>query len=431
MAKLMEIRELYEKYTDAKRVSTDTRQIAPGSLFFALKGEKFNANAFAAEALAKGASFVVMDDAQYKTDERCILVPDVLTALQQLARYHRDQLNIPVVALTGSNGKTTSKELIRAVLSTKFKTHATQGNLNNHIGVPLTLLSIDRDVEIAVVEMGANHVGEISLLCDIANPTHGLITNIGKAHVGPFGGFENVVKTKSELYDHLGKNQGKVFYNSADPLLSELSGRFPDRIAYPGKDDYYRAELLGADPMVRFRADNGEEVHTQLIGTYNFYNIAAALCIGKFFGADAAAANRAVAEYVPSNMRSQVINTRTNNVILDAYNANPSSMAAAIDNLASMKAGNKVLILGDMFELGDVAEAEHRAIGALIHNFGFDEVYFCGEHFAAALEELPNAKHFATKVALIESLQREPLTNSTILVKGSRGMGLEDVVPYL
>lgn len=427
----MEIEKLYSRYTESYKVSTDTRQVTEGSVFFALKGQRFDANAFAEEAIDKGARYAVIDDARYQKDDRFILVGNVLETLQELAKYHRAQLSIPVLALTGSNGKTTTKELISAVLSQKFKTWATRGNLNNHIGVPLTLLAIDPSFEMAVVEMGANHVGEISLLCDIANPTHGLITNIGKAHVGPFGGFENVVKTKSELYDHLGKNQGKVFYNSADPLLSELSGRFPDRIAYPGKDDYYRAELLGADPMVRFRADNGEEVHTQLIGTYNFYNIAAALCIGKFFGADAAAANRAVAEYVPSNMRSQVINTRTNNVILDAYNANPSSMAAAIDNLASMKAGNKVLILGDMFELGDVAEAEHRAIGALIHNFGFDEVYFCGEHFAAALEELPNAKHFATKVALIESLQREPLTNSTILVKGSRGMGLEDVVPYL
>lgn len=425
------IENLYRRYLESGLVSTDTRKITPGSVFFALKGDKFNANAFAAEALEKGASWAVIDEERYQYGDRYLLVDNVLNSLQQLARHHRDQLKIPVIALTGSNGKTTSKELAHAVLSKKFRTLATRGNLNNHIGVPLTLLSIDASVELAVVEMGANHVGEIALLCTIANPTHGFITNIGKAHIGTFGGFENVVRAKSELYQHLLATKGKVFVNSRNPLLIELAGGFADPVYYPAPGDFYHAELIGADPLVRIRADNGEEVRTQLVGGYNFENIACALCLGKFFGIDPHLANQAVAEYVPGNMRSQVVHKGTNTVILDAYNANPSSMQAAIENMASMKAENKVLILGDMFELEGEADREHQAIGKLIREKGFKEIYLCGSLFKAALHEIPYAKYFPKKEELAAELRQYPLKDATILVKASRGIGLETIMDVI
>lgn len=427
----METEKLYKKYLESKAVSTDTRQITPGSVFFALKGDKFNANQFAAEALTKGARYVVIDEAQYAQDDRFILVDNVLVSLQKLARFHRDQLNIPVLALTGSNGKTTSKELVHAVLSKKFKTHATKGNLNNHIGVPLTLLSMDSYTEFAVIEMGANHVGEIAMLCEIANPTHGFITNIGKAHIGTFGGFENIVRGKSELYQHLITSQGHVFINSQNPILANMARRFKSPVFYPAPSDFYHAELVSADPMVKVRAHNGDVITTQLIGAYNFENIAAALCIGKFFGVPDGLANQAVAEYVPGNMRSQVVRKDTNTIILDAYNANPSSMQVAIENLARMNATRKVLIIGDMYELEGEAEKEHREIGRLIKSLQFDTVYLCGALFRAALKEIPNAKYFERKEDLITELRQFPVRDSTILVKASRGIGLETVVEFL
>lgn len=427
----IETAKIYERYLEGGSVCTDTRHINPGSIFFALKGDRFNANEFAAEALSKGASYAVIDDAKFRHGDRYILVDNVLDTLQKLARYHRDQLQIPVLGLTGSNGKTTSKELINAVLSKKFRTHATKGNLNNHIGVPLTVLSINRSVEIAIVEMGANHLGEIAMLCNIANPTHGLITNIGKAHIGTFGGFENIVRGKSELYQHLLANQGKVFINSQNDILANMAKRFKDPVLYPAKGNFYHAALVSADPMVTVRAENGEVFETNLIGSYNFENIAAALCIGKFFGVDPAQANEAVASYVPANMRSQVIRKNTNLVILDAYNANPSSMQAAIENLASMKARNKVLILGDMFELEEEAAKEHQAIGKLIREKGFRNVYLCGLLFKSALHEIPGAKYFTKKEELVQEIKQFPISDSTVLVKASRGIGLETIVDHL
>lgn len=427
----MVVRDLYTRYLESRKVSTDTRQITPGSMFFALKGDKFNANEFAADALNKGASYAVIDDPKYRLDERYLVVDNVLSTLQELAAFHRAQLGIPVIALTGSNGKTTSKELLHAVLSKKFRTHATKGNLNNHIGVPLTLLSIGPEVEIAVVEMGANHVGEIALLSGIANPTHGYITNIGKAHIGTFGGFENIIRGKSELYQHLIQNGGQVFINSQNEILSNMAKRFVKPLFYPGKGDYYHAELIGSDPMVSVRAENGEVIRTNLTGGYNFENIASALCIGKFFGVDAKEANKAVAEYVPGNMRSQIVKKVSNTIILDAYNANPSSMQAAIENMASMRADNKVLILGDMFELEEEAAAEHQNIGRIIKEKGFDRVYLVGSLFKAALNETPHAKYFVKKDELVEELKQFPITDSTILVKASRGIGLETIVDYL
>jgi UDP-N-acetylmuramoyl-tripeptide--D-alanyl-D-alanine ligase len=427
----MDIHKLYQKYRESGKVSTDTRQIAPGSVFFALKGDTFNANEFAAEALSKGASLAVVDEAKYAVDERYFLVENSLLALQELARYHRGQLKIPVVGLTGSNGKTTSKELLNAVLSRKYKTYATKGNLNNHIGVPLTLLAIDNSVEIAIVEMGANHVGEIALLCSIANPTHGLITNIGKAHIGTFGGFENIIRAKSELYQHLITTHGQVFINSENEILSNMAKRFAKPLFYPAKGDYYHCELLASDPFLRIKAESGEAITTQLVGGYNFENAAAALCIGKFFGVDSAQANQAVAAYAPGNMRSQILKKGSNTIILDAYNANPSSMTAAIENLAGMKGEKKVAILGDMFELEQEAEAEHRAIGKLLKLKNFSQVYLCGKLMKSAQQELPSALLFEKKEDLMAELKRNPVSGSTILVKASRGIGLETIVEVL
>jgi UDP-N-acetylmuramoyl-tripeptide--D-alanyl-D-alanine ligase len=425
------IENLYTRYSANGVVSTDTRNIAPGSIFFALKGDKYNANEFALEALEKGANCVVIDEEKYALDDRFILVENVLAALQDLARYHRSLLQIPVIGLTGSNGKTTTKELMHAVLSRKYNTVATKGNLNNHIGVPLTLLSIDTTAEMAVIEMGANHPGEIAMLCEIADPTHGLITNIGRAHIGTFGGFENIIKAKAALYQHLISRQGVAFVNSMNPLLTGLAKPIARKVTYPSARDSYQCDLVNADPLVTIMADNGDEVQTKLIGAYNFENIACALCVGKFFGVEARLANQAVAEYDPGNMRSQIVKRNTNTIILDAYNANPSSMQAAIENMARINAKNKVLILGDMFELEDEADREHRAIGKLIREKGFENVYLCGNLFKTALHEIPYAKYFMKKGELEEELKQYPISNATVLIKASRGIGLETVVEYL
>jgi UDP-N-acetylmuramoyl-tripeptide--D-alanyl-D-alanine ligase len=427
----MEIEKLYQRYLSSGKISTDTRKIEPGSLFFALKGDNFNANEFALEALKKGATFSIVDEERFAVDDRCILVDNVLSTLQKLARHHRDQFTIPFIGLTGSNGKTTSKELLHAVLSKKFKTFATKGNFNNHIGVPLTILSIDKTIEVAVIEMGANHVGEIASLSLIANPTHGFITNIGKAHIGTFGGFENIVRGKSELYQHLITNTGTVFINSQNEILANMAKRFKNPVYYAAANDYYHCELMGVDPFVKIKAENGSVLKTQIIGGYNFENIAVALCIGKYFGVDANVANAAIAEYAPGNMRSQIMKKGNNTIILDAYNANPSSMQAAIENLADMQAAHKVAIVGDMFELEGEAEKEHRNLGRLLKEKKIDRVYLCGKLVSSAKTELPEALHFETKVLLIEELKMNPIRNSIILVKASRGIGLETILDYL
>jgi UDP-N-acetylmuramoyl-tripeptide--D-alanyl-D-alanine ligase len=427
----MEIKDLYQAFLKSRKVSTDTRKIEQGSVFFALKGPNFDANTFTDEALAKGASRVVIDNPSFERSDKTFLVPDVLLALQELARYHRHQIKIPVIGLTGSNGKTTSKELLNAVLSKKFKTHSTHGNLNNHIGVPLTILSINDSIEVAVVEMGANHVGEIALLCSIARPTHGLISNIGKAHIGMFGGFENIIRAKTELYQHLIETQGTVFINSMDAILKNMKWRFPSPVLYPAPGDYLHIELVEDGHYVQYKNESGEVVRTQLTGAYNFTNIAAALCVGKFFGVEAKLADQAIREYAPSNMRSQVIKKGSNTIILDAYNANPSSMEAAIQNLSSMQAKNKVVILGDMFELEDESETEHRSIGKLLKTKNFNDVLLCGELMKWAKQELPIANHFEKKDELIDFIKSNPMKNTTILVKASRGIGLETIVDYL
>lgn len=429
----MDIDKLYGIYQQCTGVSTDTRVIKPGTVFFALRGERFDGNRFAAEALQKGAAYVVADDAglAQAADDRYLIVSDVLKTLQDLAAFHRSRLRIPFIGLTGSNGKTTSKELLSAVLAKKYRVFATKGNLNNHIGVPLSVLSVTAEIEIAVIEMGANHVGEIAALSAIAQPTHGFITNIGKAHIGTFGGFENIIRGKTELYQHLIEHHGVVFINSQNPILMRQAHRFTNPVLYPAKGDYYHCELVAADPFVRIRTEAGREIQTQLPGRYNFENIAVALCIGKYFGVDEAAAAEAVASYVPVNMRSQVVQKGSNVILLDAYNANPTSMRAALENLADMKAERRVAILGDMYELEQEAEKEHRDIGRLLARLDLTEVYLCGKLMRSAAEVFPIARYFEDKEKLTDYLKKNPVTQATVLIKGSRGMALETVADFL
>lgn len=445
---MLSTEQLYHKFLECTVVSTDTRRITPDCLFVALKGESFDGNQFAAQALASGARYAVVDDpAVIGRDEvanqpRYLLVPDGLLALQDLARYHRKTFNFPVVGLTGSNGKTTTKELIAAVLSKKYRTYATIGNLNNHIGVPLTLLAIRNDsssepYEMAVVEMGANHQREIALLCSIAQPTHGLITNVGKAHLEGFGGIEGVRKGKGELYDYLAQNAQTVFINSRDTVLTAMyrerlktlraETTFAEAIFYPGE----QIDVVQESPVVIYRDAAGHEITTHLPGRYNFENMMAALAIGEYFGVPTAEAHQAIAQYNPTNNRSQVIVKGTNTVLLDAYNANPSSMAAAIRQFAATPAKHKAVILGDMYELGSESQAEHAALGKLLAEGKFDLVILAGKDMQYALQYLPQAYYFPDKFSLHNWIMDHPLTDTHILIKGSRGMSLESVLPFI
>ena len=419
------IQDLYKRFISSTGISTDTRKIEPGNIFFALKGPNFNANEFAQKALSEGASLSVVDEEEFAVSPDTLLVKNVLNTLQDLANYHRQQLNIPVIGITGSNGKTTTKELIRAVLSSKYKCQATEGNLNNHIGVPLTILSLKKDTEIAIIEMGANKLGDISELCGIAEPTHGIITNIGKAHTEGFGGFEGVLRGKSELYHWLIQHKGTVFINSEDPVLMNMSRRFENPVLYPGPRDYYHCRLKEANPWVTIQDEQNSIIRTQLIGRYNYQNIAAALCIGKYFDVDPRKASSAVSQYIPQNNRSQILSSGTNTIILDAYNANPDSMRAAIENLSGMDGKNKVLILGDMFELGDLTEEEHRKIGEITARISFDQVIFCGERMQSAHESNKNSRYFKNRTELENYIESCIFEDSLILIKGSRGMALE------
>lgn len=423
----MEISKLYEIASQCTGVCTDSRNITRGSLFIALRGELHNGNKFAPAALAAGASFAVVDDNKY-SGKQYIKVSQTLETLQQLAAFHRKQFNIPVLAVTGSNGKTTTKELITSVLSKKFKTHSTPRNLNNHIGLPLTLLSMKSDVEIAILEMGANHLGEIEKLCAIANPTHGLITNVGKAHIGTFGGFKNIAIAKSELHKHLLHHGGTVFINTNDPVAGPMKSRFRESFLYPAKGDFYHCEMLGADPYVAYRSENGDTIKTRLAGAYNFENIAAALAIGKFFGVNESDANEAVAVYAPDNMRSQVISKDPHTILLDAYNANPTSMEAAITNFDKLVARHKVVILGDMLELGDQEVAEHQQLGKLVRAKNFDKVYLCGKLTKEMTGDWAEACYYPSREELISAISKTAFPPSAFLIKASRGMGLEKVV---
>lgn len=426
----MSIEAIYQLFSASEGVCTDTRQIRPGVLFFALRGASFNGNEFAAAALEQGASYAIIDDENHKVNNRCVLVQDALACLQELARYHRRRFSIPFIAVTGSNGKTTTKELIYSVLATTYKTYATKGNLNNHIGIPLTLLSIKEDAQIAIIEMGANHQKEIESYCRIAEPTHGIITNIGKAHLEGFGGLEGVKKGKGELFAYLKARSGTAFVNSSNSLIMELD-RPEKSVYFPQANDDYSCSLEEANPYIRFKAANGERTSTQLIGKYNFDNIAAALCIARHFAVPDTEANRAISAYVPDNNRSQVIRQGDNTILLDAYNANPSSMQAALENFAGLPGEGKVVILGDMFELGDESEAEHERLGGLIREKHFDTILLCGTQMAHASRACPEALYFEDRPSLENFLISSSFSQTRILIKGSRSMGLEKILPLL
>lgn len=427
---------IYHHYLSYPTISTDTRNIMPGCIFFALKGENFDANVFARNALNLGAAFVIIDNPEYQYDDRCILVDDVLITLQELAKYHRSQLRIPVIGLTGSNGKTTTKELINAVLSEKYRSFATKGNLNNHIGVPLSILSIKQDTEIAVIEMGANHQKEIEFLCSIAQPTHGLITNIGRAHLDGFGGFEGVKKGKGELFHYLKKENGTAFINRDNALITEMSNTAKlDHLIYYGTEgpNFITGKLVKSDPVIALDwkgRDDYFSVQTNLTGSYNFENILASICIGAFFNLTAEQINKGLAGYSPKNNRSQLTKTETNTVICDFYNANPSSMTAALNNISSLGAANKVAIIGDMFELGAEAPEQHEEIASLAEQSGLNTLIFIGKHFYA-LKDQHKGEFFNTPAEAQEWIKAHPIKDSLVLLKGSRGMALEQLLPLL
>ncbi|HPR57586.1 MAG TPA: UDP-N-acetylmuramoyl-tripeptide--D-alanyl-D-alanine ligase [Bacteroidales bacterium] len=427
------INQLYDIFLEHPFVTTDSRNVPQGGIFFALKGEKFDGNNYAPVAIENGAAYAVIDNKSLAATPNFLLVNDVLSTLQQLAQLHRLHFSVPIIAITGSNGKTTTKELTGAVLSKQFSTLVTQGNLNNHIGVPLTILSITSKTEIAVVEMGANHKGEIAMLCRIASPTYGLITNIGKAHLEGFGSFDGVVSAKTELYDHLRNVQGKIFLNADDSLLNSLSNKI-DRIKYgTGENLKVKGKLTGEFPFIKVNIETNTgrtDIETQLTGSYNIHNILAAACIGDHFGVDLNNIREAIAGYKPTNNRSQLINTRQNKIIMDAYNANPSSMEAAISHFAKFPGQNKVIILGDMLELGAESLAEHNRILDLALHSGAGEIILIGRWFG----ETGKNKVLNTFSSVEEAIQRfrqKHLSGKTILIKGSRGIRLEKLLDVL
>lgn len=394
-------------------------------MFFALKGDHFNGNEFAEEAIRKGASYAIIDENIDNNNEQCIVVDNVLTTLQRLANYHRKRLNVPIISLTGSNGKTTTKELINSVLSTTYNTLATQGNLNNHIGVPLTLLRLTSATEIAIVEMGANHVKEIEFLANITLPDYGLITNFGKAHLEGFGGIDGVIKGKSELYEHLKMHHKTIFYNDNDALQKKQIGTYKQTIAFG-----HQTELIASKPFVSLRY-NDKKIESQLTGAYNYNNINAAIAIGEHFKVSEQNIIKAIEHYIPSNNRSQIIKKHGHHIILDAYNANPSSMEAALINFKDQASENKVAILGDMFELGAEAAAEHQLIAKLAHNLQFEQVILVGKHFYQTEPKFENTSYFKSYEDLKEQFNSFDFKNNMFLIKGSRGMALERVLDLL
>ncbi|WP_452601881.1 UDP-N-acetylmuramoyl-tripeptide--D-alanyl-D-alanine ligase [Pontimicrobium sp. MEBiC06410] len=428
----MTIPQIHKLFLENNSISTDTRKVRKGDLFFALKGEHFNGNTFANQALDKGAKYVIIDEKEYHSNtEKTILVEDVLKTLQALATYHRNYLKLPIIALTGSNGKTTTKELINAVLSKKYNTTATTGNLNNHIGVPLTLLSMTKATEIGIVEMGANHQKEIDFLCSIAQPDYGYITNFGKAHLEGFGGIEGVIKGKTELYNYLKANTKLIFVNANDSKQVEHS-KNAQIITFGDKDTAnLTVTLEQAQPFV-YASYNKQTIRTQLIGIYNFNNIAAAICIGNYFKVEDASIKEALEQYTPTNNRSQILEKETTKIILDAYNANPSSMKAALSNFSDLKVtSNKIAILGDMFELGDEAKQEHQNIADLASQLNIDTIILVGENFYNTKNTNPKIKQYHSFEALKSNFNSLSVTDVTLLIKGSRGMALERILELL
>ena len=427
----MTIKNIHDLFLKCSKVSIDTRKIDPNSFFVAIKGERFDANTFAKEALEKGASFVVIDNANYYIDERTILVNDSLETLQELAKFHRQFLNLPIIALTGSNGKTTTKELINVVLSKKFNTKATVGNLNNHIGVPLTLLSFTKETQIGIVEMGANHQKEIEFLCEIAQPDYGYITNFGKAHLEGFGGVEGVIKGKSEMYTYLKADNKLVFVNLDDEIQNQKSVAFK-RITFSQKDKCATVfiESITANPFVKIKT-LGVKINSHLIGLYNANNINAAITIGCHFEVPVKNIKDAIESYVPENNRSQLLTKGTNEIILDAYNANPSSMVVALENFIQLDKTNKCVIIGDMYELGVESLVEHKAIVNFLKNNSNFECHFVGKDFFANSIQKEDFHFYHTFEDFTKFLSSVKLEHKTLLIKGSRGMALERTLEYL
>jgi len=434
----MTVQEIYNIFRKTSGVTTDSRKCGPGLMFFALKGERFDGNEFVPGALDQGCSYAVMDnkDLYDAADERMILVDNVLKTLQQVAAFYRRQLGTPVIGITGTNGKTTTKELTNAVMSTTYNVLCTQGNLNNSIGVPLTVLDLKPDHEYAIVEMGASHPGDIRELVEISQPDYGLITNVGKAHLLGFGSFEGVKRTKGELYEWLREHGGTAFVNRDNESLQQMcTGLAKIEYGKPGQEGLFvEGEVLECNPYVKFRWRSGKgdwhTVQTNLIGAYNIDNALAAITIGLKFGVSEDKASDAVAGYMPENNRSQFTKTERNSLVVDAYNANPTSMAAAIENFSMMKVQNKMLILGDMRELGEVSEYEHRQILELLKQKGLSRVWLVGSEFAKAAQGT-NFRLFADVEAVNAALRIEPLSGFCILVKGSNSIGLTKTLTNL
>ncbi len=427
----MNIETLHQIFLKYSSVCTDTRTIKKNDLFFALKGDLFNGNKFAKDALEKGAKYAIVDDKEYAINPNYILVDDVLKTLQQLAKYHRTYLNIKIIALTGSNGKTTTKDLINSVLKKKYKTVATKGNLNNHIGVPLTLLTMHKDTEIGIVEMGANHLEEIEFLCNIANPNYGYITNFGKAHLEGFGGVEGVIKGKSELYNHLKQNNKLIYINAEDDLQLKQLNDYKNYYSFGSSSkENATIEFLEANPFVKVQFNN-LLINSKLIGKYNFSNISAAIAIGNYFNVSDVDIKSAVEAYTPKSNRSQIIKKGSNNILLDAYNANPTSMKAALDSFSNLTNENKIAILGDMFELGQDAAKEHQYIAEYLLKLNIDKTYLVGQNFHATIVSSSNIKQFKSFEDLKEAIVKYDIKNSLFLIKGSRGMALERILDVL
>lgn len=426
----MTIEQLHKIFLSSSGICTDSRKIFKDCLFIALSGDNFNGNIFAKQALEKGAKYALVDQKEFKINDQTIFANNSLESLQKLANYHRKYLGLKIISLTGSNGKTTTKELINTILSKKYKTVATVGNLNNHIGVPLTLLSMNKDTEIGIVEMGANHQKEIQFLCNIAEPDYGYITNFGKAHLEGFGGVEGIIKGKSELYDYLIENNKDIFVNADDKIQQQKLKEYKKTVYFTSsKDKYdYQIEFKEVNPFVVFTFDN-TQIESKLIGTYNFTNLCAATTIGKHFDVSTADIKSAVESYIPSNNRSQIIDKGNNKIIMDAYNANPSSMEVALYNLNKLSDKHKIAILGDMFELGNDAPSEHQKIANLVTTLNIDKIYFIGENFNKVTIE----KYKIEKYSSFENFKSnfKNISNSTILIKGSRGMALERVLELL
>lgn len=427
----MDLEAIYAAFLQSSGINTDTRSLEPGQMFWALKGPSFNGNRFAVQALEAGAAFVVADEAIESPDPRILHVKDGLADLQNLAQHHRRVWGKEVVAVCGSNGKTTTKELITKALATEKQVFATPGNLNNHIGVPLSLLRLKTQHELAVIEMGANHPGEIAELCQIAEPTSGLITNIGKDHLEGFGSIEGSAEANAELFDFLENRGGIAFINTADEWNMKLKSRISKTVTYPATTDDAPCENLLSDFFLRIKIPESNPVETQLIGQYNFHNMACALAVARYCNVNINKALDAVASYSPSNNRSQVLKTERNLVISDAYNANPSSVLAALENLQKVKAIRKIAILGDMLELGADSQTEHAELGAWASRQTDIQFFVTGKEMAAFSQSFPTAPYFNQKADLVDFLTKNPISDSTILLKGSRGMKLETLIPVL